>query len=215
MRVIRCTKFHFSRIKGSWVITISMLNFWTGGGAIELVLETPKLVRSLFIAISTSVPNFIIFPCSLHRAAIDSHWTNIIIIKAASSIKRGSCFEGIRVCFYGVGQPWFMADSETHQKWTTGSQKHTHKHMFNCLLIIIDLESLENSTAHWFEVIYLRNTVFWGLFHCYSTTYGPISLKLCMAVKSHLKHVFTNFRKVLSFRLGFTDLWLYVTKPNY
>ncbi len=26
-------------------------------------------------------------------------------IKAASSIKRGSCFEGIRVCFYGVGQP--------------------------------------------------------------------------------------------------------------
>ncbi len=80
MRVIRCTKFHFSRIKGSWVITISMLNFWTGGGAIELVLETPKLVRSLFIAISTSVPNFIIFPCSLHRAAIDSHWTNIIII---------------------------------------------------------------------------------------------------------------------------------------
>ncbi len=80
MRVIRCTKFHFSRIKGSWVITISMLNIWTGGGAIELVLETPKLVRSLFIAISTSVPNFIIFPCSLHRAAIDSHWTNIIII---------------------------------------------------------------------------------------------------------------------------------------
>ncbi len=57
-----------------------MLNFGTGGGAIELVLETPKLVRSLFIAISTSVPNFIIFPCSLHRAAIDSHWTNIIII---------------------------------------------------------------------------------------------------------------------------------------
>ncbi len=29
----------------------------------------------------------------------------IIIIKAASSIKRGSCFEGIRVCFYGLGQP--------------------------------------------------------------------------------------------------------------
>ncbi len=52
----------------------------------------------------------------------------IIIIKAASSIKRGSCFEGIRVCFYGVGQPWFMADSETHRKWTTGSHKHTHTH---------------------------------------------------------------------------------------
>ncbi len=69
------------------------------------------------------------------------------LIKAASSIKRGSCFEGIRVCFYGLGQPWFIADSETHWKWTTGSQKHTHTHMFNCLLIIIDLESLENSTA--------------------------------------------------------------------
>ncbi len=45
---------------------------------------------------------------------------------AASSNKRGSCFEGMRVCFYGVGQHWFIADSETHQKWTTGSQKHTH-----------------------------------------------------------------------------------------
>ncbi len=46
-----------------------------------------------------------------------------------SSIKRGSCFEGIRVCFYGIGQPWFIADSETHRKWTTGSQKHTHTHV--------------------------------------------------------------------------------------
>ncbi len=31
-----CTKFHFSRSRGSGVITISMLNFLTGGGAIEL-----------------------------------------------------------------------------------------------------------------------------------------------------------------------------------
>ncbi len=75
------------------------------------------------------------------------HFVQEPLIKAASSIKRGSCFEGIRVCFYGLGQPWFIADSETHWKWTTGSQKHTHTHMFNCLLIIIDLESLENSTA--------------------------------------------------------------------
>ncbi len=50
-----------------------------------MVLETPKLVRSLFMATTISVPNFIIFPCSLHRAAIDSHWTNIIINIAASS----------------------------------------------------------------------------------------------------------------------------------
>ncbi len=52
------------------------------------------------------------------------------LIKAASSIKRGSCFEGIRVCFYGLGQPWFIADSETHRKWTTGWQKtHTQTHV--------------------------------------------------------------------------------------
>ncbi len=75
------------------------------------------------------------------------HFVQEPLIKAASSIKRGSCFEGIRVCFYGLGQPWFIADSETHRKWTTGWQKHTHKHTFNCLLIIIDLESLENCTA--------------------------------------------------------------------
>ncbi len=53
-----------------------------------------------------------------------------LIIKAASSIKRGSCFEGIRVCFYGLGQPWFIADSETHRKWTTGWQNtHTQTHV--------------------------------------------------------------------------------------
>ncbi len=57
------------------------------------------------------------------------HFMQEPLIKAASSIKRGSCFEGIRVCFYGLGQPWFIADSETHRKWTTGSQKHTHTHV--------------------------------------------------------------------------------------
>ncbi len=51
-----------------------------------MVLETPKLVRSLFMTIPKSVPNFIIFPCSLHRAAIDSHGTNIIIIKHTIAI---------------------------------------------------------------------------------------------------------------------------------
>ncbi len=82
-----------------------MLNFLTGGGARELVLETPKLVRSLFMAITTLVPHFITFLCSLHRAAIEPHGPKIIINIAASSNHRGSCFEGIRVCFYGVGQP--------------------------------------------------------------------------------------------------------------
>ncbi len=57
------------------------------------------------------------------------HFVQEPLIKAASSIKRGSCFEGIRVCFYGLGQPWFIADSETHRKWTTVSQKHTHTHV--------------------------------------------------------------------------------------
>ncbi len=52
--------------------------------------------------------------------------------KAASSIKRGSCFEGIRVCFYGVGQPWFIADSETPKMDNRLTETHTHTHMFNC-----------------------------------------------------------------------------------
>ncbi len=72
-RRIRCTKFHFSTISTLRGITTSMLNFWTGGGAIELVLETPKLVRSLLMAISTSVPIFIIFLFSLHRVATEPH----------------------------------------------------------------------------------------------------------------------------------------------
>ncbi len=57
-----------------------------------MVLETPKLVRSLFMTIPKSVPNFIIFPCSLHRAAIDSHWTRrrIIIINIAASSNAGA-----------------------------------------------------------------------------------------------------------------------------
>ncbi len=76
MSGIRCTKFHVSRSKGSKVITISMLNFWTAGGAIELVLEDQKLVQLLFISITTSVPNFIIFLLTVHRAAIDSHSRN-------------------------------------------------------------------------------------------------------------------------------------------
>jgi len=67
-----------------------------------VVLETPKLVRSLFMTIPKSVPNFIIFPCSLHRAAIDSHWKRrriiiiiiiIIINIAASSNYRGQARE--------------------------------------------------------------------------------------------------------------------------
>ena len=59
-----------------------------------MVLETPKLVRSLIMVISTSVPNFIIFPCFLHRAAIDSHWRRrrriIIIINIAASSDTGA-----------------------------------------------------------------------------------------------------------------------------
>ena len=39
-----------------------------------MVLETQKLLHLLFMAITTSVPNFIIFLCTVHRAAIDFHW---------------------------------------------------------------------------------------------------------------------------------------------
>ncbi len=55
---------------------------------------------------------------------------------------------------------------------------------------------------------------FESYFYCYSATYGPISMKLRMAVKGHLTHVFTNFRKVSSFRLGFIGLWVYVATPT-
>ncbi len=98
-RRIRCTKFHFSTISSLRVITTSMLNFWTGGGAIELVLETPKLVRSLLMAISTSVPIFIIFQLSLHRVATEPHLprkknlTGIRSNIAASSDYRGQARE--------------------------------------------------------------------------------------------------------------------------
>ncbi len=60
-----------------------------------------------------------------------------------------------------------------------------------------------------------RNIVFWGLPNCYSATYGPISMKLCMLFKSHVSHVFKKFRKVLSFRLSFIGLWLYVATPPF
>ncbi len=62
--------------------------------------------------------------------------------------------------------------------------------------------------------VQLKYCVFEGFFYCYSATYGPIAMKLCMAVKGHLTHVFTNFRKVSSFCLGFIGLWVYVATPT-
>ncbi len=43
---------------------------------------------------------------------------------------------------------------------------------------------------------------FENYFYCYSATYGPIAMKLCMAFKDHVTHVFTNFCKVSSFGVG-------------
>ncbi len=62
--------------------------------------------------------------------------------------------------------------------------------------------------------VQLKYCVFEGFFYCYSATYGPIAMKLCMAVKGHLTHVFTNFRKVSSFCLGFIGLWVSVATPT-
>ncbi len=51
-----------------------------------------------------------------------------------------------------------------------------------------------------FEVVFYTNIVFLdALFSVIATTYGPISMKLCMAVKGHRTHVFANLRKVSSF----------------
>ncbi len=60
-----------------------------------------------------------------------------------------------------------------------------------------------------------KYSVFESYFYCYSATYGPISMKLCMAVKSYLTHVFTNFRKVSSFCWGFIGLWVCVATPTF
>ena len=66
-----------------------------------------------------------------------------------------------------------------------------------------------------FEAIYHINLVFWDLFYCYSATYGLISMKLCMLVKSHLLHDVTEFHKVLSFRLGFIGFGVCLATPLF
>ncbi len=66
------------------------------------------------------------------------------------------------------------------------------------------------------EVIFYTNIVFLrAILNVYSATYGPISMKLCMAVEGYLTHVFTNFHKVSSFCLGFIGLWLCVTRLHF
>ncbi len=40
-------------------------------------------------------------------------------------------------------------------------------------------------------------------------------MKLFLLVNSHLTHVFSNFRKVSSFCLGFIGFWLCVTTPLF
>ncbi len=59
-----------------------------------------------------------------------------------------------------------------------------------------------------------KYSVFESYFYCYSATYGPIAMKLCMAFKGHVIHVFTNFCKVSSFGVGFIGLWVYVATPT-
>ncbi len=63
------------------------------------------------------------------------------------------------------------------------------------------------------QVIYQNNIMIFNSYDCYSATYGPISMKLYIIVKSHRSHVLTKFRKVLSFRLGFIGFWVYVAMP--
>ncbi len=74
---------------------------------------------------------------------------------------------------------------------------------------------LENMNVFFTSCVYvqLKYCVFEGFFYCYSATYGPIAMKLCMVVKGHLTHVFTNFRKVSSFCLGFIGLGFMWPRP--
>ncbi len=58
-----------------------------------------------------------------------------------------------------------------------------------------------------------KYSVFESYFYCYSATYGPIAMKLRMAFKGHVIHVFTNFCKVSSFGVGFIGLWVMWPRP--
>ncbi len=66
------------------------------------------------------------------------------------------------------------------------------------------------------EVIFDTNIVFLrAIFTVIAPPMVPISMKLCMAVKVNVTHVFTNFHKVSRFCLGFIGLWLCVTRPPF
>ncbi len=66
----------------------------------------------------------------------------------------------------------------------------------------------------WGHFLY-KYSVFESYFYCYSATYGPISMKLCKAVKDNVTNVFTNFHKVSRFCLGFIGLWVCVATPTF
>ncbi len=66
----------------------------------------------------------------------------------------------------------------------------------------------------WGHFLY-KYSVFESYFYCYSATYGPISMKLCKAVKVNVTNVFTNFHKVSRFCLGFIGLWVCVATPTF
>ncbi len=122
-------------------ITIGILHFMQEPLIIKILTITIGILHFMqeplkILTITIGILHFVQEPLIIKKILTITigilHFVQEPLIKAASSIKRGSCFEGTRVCFYGVGQPWFIGDSETHRKWTTGSQKHTHTHMFNC-----------------------------------------------------------------------------------
>ncbi len=46
------------------------------------------------------------------------------------------------------------------------------------------------------QVIYQRNMIISYSYDCYSATYGLISMKFGMLVKSHQSYFFSKFRKV-------------------
>ncbi len=95
-----------------------------------------------------------------------------------------------------------QADRNTHQ---------THVQLF------IDNYDLESKELYCIDLrsFTLEILCFEAFSHCY---YAPPMSDLhetFMLVKSHLKHVFTQFCKVLDFRSGFIGLWLYVARPHF
>lgn len=97
------------------------MNIWTGGVYINLVLETPKLVRVLFKTTPINMPNLIIFLSMVHKGAIHSHWGGIIRILSIICTIREWDPKSLRRCWS------YMEECEIY--WPVSSYHNTLPHV--------------------------------------------------------------------------------------